>query len=669
MRNYCYIDFEFNEVSEATMNIVAVACLYQGEVTKIWMDKGQGREEFKEFMDSMPEDIILVSFNVESEARSLISLGYEPRHYKWQCLYILYLMIRNHNNEIAYGRHLIDGKVKRLRPFVDEKGRASLAGALFKLCEVIVDTKHKDEMRDLIISNPEFYFDEDIQAILDYAESDVKHLPALQKAILSYLVKKLPKKFHSDLFEDSLRMADYAVESAWMVTHGYPINVEWARNLTENVESLLDDCIRDINSQFEEFRPFSYQKKTNRWKQNQKEMREWIRANNLDKDWPLTDGGKSGKKDLSLALEAWTKRFDYKHDYPRNNYGAQIVRYFKLKQSLNGFREKAGKDKKTFWEYVGSDGRVRPYFNIYGSQASRSQPSATSFIPLKPAWQRTIIHPPEGKMLVSSDWGSVEFLLKALLSGDKKMIEAYASGDVYLAFGKEVRMIPANGTKTTHPAERQTCKSTILGLSYLMSKYGLAIKLTQDTDKFWNEDDAQEMVDKFEEAYPVSHEHGKETVETYFDVGYIRLKDGWTMFGSNTNHRSVNNMPIQGAGADIMRRAVLLATRSFNLKVIYTLHDALYIEADRGDWESVDKFAYCMREAFISYFRGTPQEEDSELIRQDIYAWGDGLEEGKLTTPEGNVIDTAPYYVDERAEEEFEAFKGFFMENSGFEAL
>lgn len=669
-RQYCYPDFEFTEISNPKLKMVAAALKWQGEKYRWWLFNDEQTESFLKFINDLPKDVIFVSYSVEAEARSFISLGLDPRKWKWQDLYLEYLMMMNHNHDIAYGKHAIDGQVKRLRPYVDEKGKASLAGALYKMCGVMVDTEHKTAMRNLIISNPSSYTDKQKEDILNYAESDIDYLPQLQRAIADYMMKKLPKSEVKNWFDESLKRGDYAVETAWMVTHGYPIQTEWTQNLTDNIEPLLDSCVRDINSQFPgKHVPFSFDPKSFRWKANQSNWRAWIIDNKFDKDWPRTEGGKSGKVQLSLALEAWTDRFDYRHNYPRGNYGAQMVRYLRLKQSLNGFREKAGKDKKTFWDYVGSDGRVRPYFNIYGAQSSRTQPSATGYIFLKPAWQRTLVHPPKGKMIVGIDYASQEFLLAALFSMDKKMIDAYGSGDVYLAFGKLIGLIPPNGTKATHKAQRDACKATVLGLSYLMTKYGLAKKLTADTGRVWTEDEAQEQVEAFDEAFDTFSDFRKEVISNYHDRGYIKLKDGWYMFQHNNNDRSVGNMPIQGAGGDIMRRAVMIATRIHGLKVIKTLHDAAYIECDVGDWEAVDKFVHSMFHGFVSYFDGSDAFEHAKLIRLDTYAWGEGLEEEEITTPFKNKVSTMPVYVDERAVKEFDHFKDFFMESSGVESL
>jgi hypothetical protein len=661
-RRYCYWDSEFTRVSHPRLRTVSASFLYEGQRHTFWCDDPVSSFECMTFLNNLPRDVVMVAFNVESEARFMISLGMNPREWTWQCLYLEYLMLNNHCHEIAYGKHLVDGQVKRLRPFVDEKGKTSLAAALYKMLGVQIDTAHKSAIRDLIISDPDHFSDSDIASICSYNESDVEYLPRLQKAIANFVGKKLPKHELKGFFDEAAQRAAYAIESAYMVTRGYPINVEWARNLTDNIEPLLDECIRDINSQFDPaLAPFSYEKKNRRWKANQRNWRTWIRSAGLADKWDMTDGGKSGIKNLSLALEAFEKHFNYRHSFPRGHYGAQIVRYLKLKQSLNGFREAAGKSKKTFWDYVGPDGRVRPYFNIYGSQSSRSQPSATSYIHLKPAWQRTIVNPPKGKMIVGIDYASQEVLIAALLSGDKKLIQTYASGDVYLASGKAIGTIPKDGTKQTHKKERDQQKPVVLGWMYWMTGHGLSADLTDKTGREWSVEEAQDLLDKLDEEYYVFAEFRQETIQNYWDNGYLKLRDGWAMFGDNGNKRSIGNCPVQGAGADIMRRAVRKCSER-GLEVIITLHDALYIECDVGDWEAVETFKQCMIEAFIEYFPENPR--DASLIRIDTYAWGEGLEEGRVGD-----VDTMPIYVDERAVEEFDKFKQYIFESSGAELL
>jgi hypothetical protein len=183
-------------------------------------------------------------------------------------------------------------------------------------------------------------------------------------------------------------------------------------------------------------------------------VKDWISKCPHASKWELTEN-----KDLSLAADAWKKFYNYSHDYPEFNFGAQMLRYANFTQQLKGFTPTMG--KSSFWDYVGTDGMVRPYMNIYGAQSSRSQPSSTSLLFLKTGWMRSLCVPPKGYAIGTIDYSSQEFLIGGLLSKDKKMIDAYASGDVYLSYGKQIGLIPKDGTKITHGKQRDAQKPVI----------------------------------------------------------------------------------------------------------------------------------------------------------------------------------------------------------------
>jgi hypothetical protein len=424
---FAYHDYEYTGVSEPTLRLVSCAVLSDGVKDSIWLDGDEkNQERLRAYYLSLPKGTVLVAFNVEAEARSMLDLGIDPLQFEWIDLYLEFLMLMNHNNEIGFGEHYVDGRVVKLRPFKDKKPNGSLATALFKMLKIKIDTDHKDAIRDLIISDPARFTDEQRRSILEYGEGDVVHLPELHRAIWAYYGKRLPKSRLRDLFDQAKKRARYAVRTAAMVKRGYPIQVDWAANLSASTGALIDSLIRDIISQFpgdKNLQPFYWNKKECRWSMDQTNVRAWIVASGNAKGWPLTKGGKLGdKKQLSLSGEDFEDRFSFSHTYPRGHYGAQLVRYFKLKQSLNGFTKPAKestatgtKKKKKFFDYLGSDGRVRPYFNIFGAQSSRTQPASTGFIMLKPAWQRALIKPRKGKMIVGCDMSSEEFLLSALI--------------------------------------------------------------------------------------------------------------------------------------------------------------------------------------------------------------------------------------------------------------
>jgi DNA polymerase I-like protein with 3'-5' exonuclease and polymerase domains len=299
---------------------------------------------------------------------------------------------------------------------------------------------------------------------------------------------------------------------------------------------------------------------------------------------------------------------------------------------------------------------VRPYLNPYGSQSSRYQPKSTSFLFLKPAWVRSLVKPKNGKVIVGIDYKSEEALIGGVSSQDRAMIEAYESGDVYLDFAKRAGAVPPDGTKDEYKETRNLFKSTYLGISYLMGAKSLAEKLTADTGKAYTQEDAQELIDKFYKAYPRYASYLDKIVKDYHAHKFLKLPDGWVMFGDNDNFRSVSNCPIQGAGGAVLRKAIQLAQDS-KLKVIIPLHDALYIESDFRNWEEdCDKLAECMIEAFKSVL----PYPGSDLIRLDCEAWGDDLEKGQMTTLGGLQVQTEKVHIDPRGANEYNKFKRYF---------
>jgi DNA polymerase I-like protein with 3'-5' exonuclease and polymerase domains len=668
---YCYIDFEYFGTTNPKLNLVCCSLSFQGKTYDYWLHNDQEQKDAlkEQLLQLNDRGFTFVAYNVVAEGRSFSALGIDPSEVKWIDLYLEYRMLTNHNHKLQYGKQLIEGrKIKTVPPKPkyaqteqDKKGASSakphhnLAAACYKLLGILIDTNHKNDMRDLIISAPDKFTREEQTAIMKYCRSDIKYLPKLLSAMLKEFDRLLPRKMLNTLYSEMLLRGDYAARTAIMEDVGYPVNVEWVRNWSTAIPYILKECQEDINRQFPDLNIFKWNKNSFKYSWNQKSTKEWIKEQGLDKGWMRTDSN-----DLSLSLDAWTKVFPFAHNYPEGNLGAQIVRYLKLKQSLNGFS--TGNNKKSFFDSLGPDGRVRCFMNIYGSQSSRSQPPSTSFMFLKPAFQRALVVPSEGRYIGAYDYGSEEFLISALWSMDENMIAAYESGDVYLYFAKLAEAVPWEGKREDHEDIRDKFKATTLGISYLMSKYGLAKKLTNDTGVETSEDEAQELIDKFDDAFYDFKNAREGEIEAYQDTGHTKLPCGWYMFGDNDNDRSVANCPIQGFGAAIMRKAVEFAQEA-GLDVIFTLHDAVYIEGDIGnEKEDMDVLADCMDRAFKYYFRDTPVA-DRANVRLDGYVWSPEFEVGGITTEGGNKLGVYNIYIDPRAKSEYKKFSKYFLNN------
>lgn len=674
-RGEVFLDFEFNHVVEPKVNLVSCATFAPKTNEKMvwWLHNSPKRQS--ELLHYLMQFEIVIGYACVAEARSFLALGLDPLEFKWIDLFLEYRMLTNHNDGLQWGKQLVDGKVKSFKKPKPKWERTeednasgfkpthSLAEATYKLTGQIRDTVHKDETRKLIISAPKEFTRAQQKQILRYNLDDVVFLPEIWKRTKEEFKKLAPEDDMQEYFAQAIVRGRYSAHTAIMESTGYPIDVEATRNFSRQIPHILMECQRDINDQFPDIRPFRWNKRPSNFSWNQVATRQWIEDNHDTSRWMKTDGGKKKIPQLSLALEAWERQYPFKHDYPRGNFGAQMVRFLKLKQSLYGFSDSGGK-RKNFWDSVGSDGRVRPYMNIYGAQSSRSQPAASGFMFLKPAWMRSLVMPAPGKFIAGIDFGQQEFFLSALESECPNMIAAYLSGDPYLYGAKLAGAIPKDGTKETHKIERDLFKNTYLGILYGMTKYGLAIKLTNDTGREYSEDDAQEQIDIFEESFPEYMEWKQELMDSYAEGYGIQLPCGWRMWCDNDNLRSVCNVPIQGFGASIMRKSVDLAV-SRGCSVIFTLHDAIYIEGDVGDEKKIFELYRSMRQGFSHYYRGTKYYKTASAIKLDPFAWSPEYEKDSSLTIgyEGLKPIECPVsnkYIDERAISEYERFSKYF---------
>jgi hypothetical protein len=609
---------------------------------------------------------VIVCFNAIAEGRCFLALGLDVRDFTWIDLYCEWKMLTNHCHKFQYGRQLIKGKEVFTKPpknkwdrteedneaISSSKAEHNLGSAVFKLLNKRIDNERKNRVRHVIISGDLDLIEEHRDEIIEYNESDIEHLPKLlnqvQKAY-KFLFKN-NREILKGMKSEMLFRGDYSARTAIIERLGQPIDYDRLKNLSSNVNNILMECQRDINKQFPDLKPFKFNKREMRFNWKQKDTKEYLEKNltrSQLEGWLKTDSGA-----MSLKLDAFTKYFDFKHEYPEGNFGAQMVRFLKLRQSLNGFSPAS---KNSFWDTVGTDKRSRPFLNIYGSQAGRNQPKATGFLFLKPAWMRSLMVPSPGNCVIGIDYGSQEFLLGGLLSGDREMIDAYHSGDPYLYFGKKYEAIPQTGTKQSHPVERYEMKQTVLSIQYKMGAIGLANSLSQKGNREYTKEEAQDFIDGFNSIFHKYAEWCEDIRYTYEVEEFIKLPCGWVMFGDNDNFRSIMNMPVQGTASTILRYAIRNA-QDRKLAVIQSLHDALYTEAPINNWEyHVDQLYIAMDEAFREVFKDD-ENLDYANCRMDADVWSPEMEEGKGKTPLGVSYKIQKMYVDERATNEFERF-------------
>jgi DNA polymerase-1 len=259
---------------------------------------------------------------------------------------------------------------------------------------------------------------------------------------------------------------------------------------------------------------------------------------------------------------------------------------------------------------VGHDGRNRTLLSAFRARTGRNQPSNAKFISGPSVWLRALIKPPPGDAVAYLDWSQQEFGIAAALSRDPKMMDAYVSGDPYLAFAKQAGAVPLEATKHSHKAERDLFKACVLAVQYGMGPDSLAVRIGQPPIR------ARELLRLHHETYLIFWRWSDQILNYAMLEGHLYTVFGWRVHvPPNANERSLRNFPMQANGAEMLRLACCLATEQ-GIEVCAPVHDAVLIAAplDKIDTE-VARMQQAMREASRVVLDGFELGTDAMVVR------------------------------------------------------
>jgi DNA polymerase I-like protein with 3'-5' exonuclease and polymerase domains len=259
---------------------------------------------------------------------------------------------------------------------------------------------------------------------------------------------------------------------------------------------------------------------------------------------------------------------------------------------------------------VGADGRNRAMLSAFGSRTGRNQPSNSKFIFGPASWLRSLIKPGPGRAVAYVDWSQQELAIAAALSGDRRMQDAYRSGDFYLTFARMAGAVPADATKQTHAAEREQFKTVALGVLYGLSVEGLARKLDVSPGR------GRDLLRMHRETFRAFWAWSDRVETQAMLSGRLRTVFGWAVHvGRDANPRSLRNFPMQAHGAEMLRLACCLATEQ-GIAVCAPVHDALLVEGPADGIEGVvARTQDAMREASELVLPGFPLRTDARVVR------------------------------------------------------
>ena len=247
---------------------------------------------------------------------------------------------------------------------------------------------------------------------------------------------------------------------------------------------------------------------------------------------------------------------------------------------------------------IREDGRLHTTFNqtvAATGRLSSSNPNLQN-IPVRTDLGKRIraafVPAARDDVIVSADYSQIELRILAHLSGDPGLIEAFTSGR---DFHTETAARVFGVDRHSLPAElRRRAKAVNFGIVYGQTAHGLSESLRIPRNE------AQEMIDRYFEAYPRVRTFLDETVAEAHRTGFAL-----TMFGrrrpipellsGNGNLRSFGertamNHPMQGSAADIMKLAMIAVDRrlvadGYVSRLVLQVHDELVFEAPRAEIE------------------------------------------------------------------------------------
>lgn len=199
-----------------------------------------------------------------------------------------------------------------------------------------------------------------------------------------------------------------------------------------------------------------------------------------------------------------------------------------------------------------------------------------------------------GKLLLSADYSQIELRLLAHVAAIDSLKQAFHRGlDIHAMTAAQVFGVPLEGMD---PLVRRNAKAINFGIVYGISAFGLARQLGIARDQ------ARAHIEAYFHRYPGIRAYMERTKTEAREKGYVT-----TLFGRKCHlpgiadrnpstrafyERAAINAPLQGAAADIVKRAMIrvppaLAAAGLAARMLLQVHDELLFEVEEGEVQAV----------------------------------------------------------------------------------
>ncbi len=270
-------------------------------------------------------------------------------------------------------------------------------------------------------------------------------------------------------------------------------------------------------------------------------------------------------------------------------------------------------------------GRIHGNWFQHGAKSGRfscREPNLTN-IP-RDAQTRQCFTAEPGNVLIKADYSQIELRLIAKVSGDRRMCQAYRTGEdlhrltASLIFGKPLMRVTDE--------ERRLGKIVNFGLIYGMGVSKFRITTAKKHGIILSQQEASQFRQTFFEAYTgLKAYHAKIRSQWQQGIRESRTIDGRRRLWSQQKKPTLNellNHPIQGANATILKRAIALLGHfgeRKNVKLIAVIHDEILLECP--DKES-PKVAFLLKRCMVKVAKQLLEPIPIEVDILILPSWG-----------------------------------------------
>jgi DNA polymerase-1 len=388
------------------------------------------------------------------------------------------------------------------------------------------------------------------ERVLEYCEADVRASTLLLREQLRG--RRCRYGFYPADVERMLHWSNYSAKAvAQIQARGMPIDMHLWNLVQENKAAVIQYLLRRFDPSYGSENPIY----TLEGEWNYIRFEGWLARTGVTA-WPRLDSGK-----LDISGDAF-----------RMMYHLQGI------EELHALRDSLGVIVRAKLP-IGADGRNRPSLFPFCTATGRNAHAKSLYN--AHASVRSFMVFPSDTIGVYLDWRTQEIGIAAALSGDRALIDAYKSGDVYYALARVCGLTDDPDPKhwKSQPENqpvRQRMKSLQLGINYGMGVPSLAKGLDRHPLI------ASAIIEKHRATYPRFWKWRDNMVLSAMLERKMETVFGWPLYlSSSPNQKTLYNFPMQSNGAEMLR---LAAWRLCEAGIIpnMLIHDGILLEV-HGD--------------------------------------------------------------------------------------